>query len=341
VTRAGDEPIAAACASTVTATDRVSNPRDQVPPGTAIQRYVVLQPIGAGAMATVYAAHDFVLDRRIALKLLHDPGSANQRRRLLREARALARLSHPNVTAVYDAGDWADQIYVAMELVDGCSLRAWLRARRRGWREVVAVMRGAGAGLAAAHAAGVIHRDFKPDNLLVDRNDQARVGDFGVARIDDGDEADDRDLDDGDDAPRVETWDRTASGAAIGTPAYMAPEQRLGSRAIDARADQFSYCLTLWEALYGRRPFTGAVQEGGDESRRALPSLAEPPGRDVPAWLRRLVERGLAHDPDRRHSSMGALLLALDGERSQTAPVGRSARRARVRPRCAGRVRCR
>jgi tetratricopeptide (TPR) repeat protein/predicted Ser/Thr protein kinase len=255
--------------------------------GTAIRRYVVLDRIGAGGMGVVYAAYDYGLDRRIALKLVRDRGGADARARLIREAQVLARLSHPNVVAVYDVGEHDGEVYVAMELVEGSSLRAWLAAAPRGWRAIVEVFRAAGAGLAAAHAAGIVHRDVKPDNILLDGGGAVRIGDFGLAR---------RAADAGDHAP------------GAGTPAYMAPEQHAG-RELDPRADQFAFCVALYEALYGVRPFAG-------DDRAALCAAITagelpPATRDVPGWLRAAIARGLSADPDARYPSMTALLARL------------------------------
>jgi len=391
-----------------------------LPRGTAIHRYVLLEEIGAGAMGVVYAAYDYGLDRKVAVKLVRDPGRKAARRRLLREAQALAQLSHPNVVTVFDVGTYRDQVFVAMELVEGRTLRAWLGDAPREWREVVEVFRRAGDGLAAAHAAGIVHRDFKPDNVLIDpQSGRVRVGDFGLALIDRGEEAtgssghgertvdrasdqvgarrgvhatgsldtraaaeaaaldtlpaerdaeavdaasaprvtgaldtasaprvsqvvdtpsaphDIRALDTPPDRPttaqratvgatgslsaprpppRAEPGSITATGLAVGTPAYMAPEQHGSWLPIDGRADQFAFCVALHEALTGQRPF-------GDESspdlsdRIARGAVIDPPrDRALPSGLRRILRRGLAHDPRRRYPSMDALLTELDRE---------------------------
>jgi serine/threonine protein kinase len=213
-------------------------------------------------MGEVYAAHDSQLDRKVALKLLRaDPDEDDPehlRIRLLREAQAMARLSHPNVVAIYDVGTFKDHVFIAMEHVSGRTLRRWLAESPRPWREIVAHFIEAGRGLAAAHAAQVLHRDFKPENVLVGTDGRIRVLDFGLAR------ANERDPD----STEIELASLTVSkakqlaldvshtGAMVGTPAYMAPEQLLG-QAIDARADQFSFAVSLYEALYGERPFAG------------------------------------------------------------------------------------
>jgi predicted Ser/Thr protein kinase/tetratricopeptide (TPR) repeat protein len=291
-----------------------------LPHGTTIRRYVVVDEVGAGAMGVVYAAYDYGLDRRVALKLLRDPRPGAARKRLLREAQALAKLSHPGVIAVYDVGTHRDQVFVAMEFVEGVTLRQWLENEPRTWREVVEVFRRAGEGLAAAHAAGIVHRDFKPDNVLIDRRGRVRVGDFGLALVDRDEEASGADTP----VPDAPEPNRpapdaagslleatvTATGIVLGTPAYMAPEQHAGARAIDARADQFAFCVALYEGLYGERPFAGESELALYE-QIAAGTVREVPrgrGRCVPAWLRAVILRGLAFEPAGRHAGMEALL---------------------------------
>jgi len=293
-----------------------------LPHGTTIRRYVVDEEVGAGAMGVVYAAYDYGLDRRVALKLLRDPRPGAARKRLLREAQALAKLSHPGVIAVYDVGTHREQVFVAMEFVEGVTLRRWLEDEPRSWREVVDVFRRAGEGLAAAHAAGIVHRDFKPDNVLIDRHGRVRVGDFGLALVDRDDEsaitasspgaAPDAPPAPEAEAPSGASLDATltATGIVLGTPAYMAPEQHAGARDIDARADQFAFCVALYEGLYGERPFAGASELALYE-QIAAGNVREPPrgrGPRAPAWLRAVVVRGLAFEPSGRHASMQALL---------------------------------
>jgi eukaryotic-like serine/threonine-protein kinase len=288
---------------------------DSLTLGTAIGRYVLIDQVGSGAMGVVYAAYDHGLDRKVAVKLLRHPERGAGRRRLQREAQALARLSHPNVVAVHDIGTYRDQVFVAMEYVEGRDLRRWLTDEPRTWRQVLDVFRRAGDGLAAAHAVGIVHRDFKPDNVLIDRHGRVQVGDFGLALVG-------RDLVDSGDGGAASGSSSsgepilTATGAAVGTPAYMSPEQHVGSRNIDARADQFSYCVALYEALHGARPFEGESVLALYEQIEAG-TVREPP-RDspVPPWLHRAVVRGLAADPAARHPSMDALLSELRRDRT-------------------------
>jgi len=280
----------------------------------AVSRYEVLRPIGAGGMGIVYAARDPKLRRTVALKMLRPGGTAKEaeekmRKRLLREARAMARLSHPNVLAVYDVGELDGNVFLAMELVEGGTLRQWLREKRRSWREVLDVLLPAARGLAAAHAAGLIHRDFKPDNVLVGTDGRIRVTDFGLASA--AALAPEQ-------APAGD-WEPglSVSGTArAGSPAYMAPEQMRGEQ-VDARADIFSYCVTLYEGMYGERPFAGdSLAE--IESAVLRGDVREPRrGNRTPAWLRRAVLRGLRAAPADRFQSMEAITLAL--ERGRTA----------------------
>jgi tetratricopeptide (TPR) repeat protein len=286
--------------------------------GTAIGRYTVLELLGRGGMGEVYAAYDPELDRKIALKILHagGGGDARGRSRLLREAKAIAKLRHPNVVVVHDAGTIDDRVFLAMEHVDGLTLGAWLAERPRARAEILTVFIAAGRGLGAAHAAGLVHRDFKPQNVMVGRDGDVRVMDFGLARsIDEAPEpaapltaAGDLALSGGgadDSAPTL-----TRTGELLGTPLYMAPEQFRADRT-DARTDQFSFCVALYQALYATLPFAGAglgqLMAAVTEGR-----VQPPPAKSaVPPWLRRIVLRGLSVDPAARWPSMPALTAAL------------------------------
>jgi hypothetical protein len=269
-----------------------------------VGRFVVLRAVGAGSMGVVVAAYDPVLDRQIALKLLRTGDSTAGDARLIQEAQAMARLTHPSVVTVHEAGAADGHVYLAMEFVDGGTLRGWLAAAPRTWREIRDRFAEAGRGLAAAHDAGLVHRDFKPDNVLIGRDGRARVTDFGLVRshpvAPDGETGD----------PSGATGEATA---VAGTPRYMAPEQHLGQRA-DARADQFAFCVALYEALWGGDPFA-APDAAARRARILRGDIAEPPaapaaGR-VPARLTAAVLRGLAADPARRHPTMRALLDAI------------------------------
>ena len=296
-------------------------PRVDVERGTTVGRYTILDRIGSGAMGVVYTAYDPKLDRRIALKLLKIPqvDGALVIARVLREAQALAKLAHPNVVTVHDADSIDDMVFVAMELVDGSNLGKWLRQRPRTPPEILQIFIQAGRGLAAAHAAGLVHRDFKPDNVLVGHDGRVRVVDFGIARNADEDPLAgpstvgrvlDRDpFESGADVhPRL-----TQTGAVVGTPAYMSPEQHLGTR-VDGRCDQFAFCVALYEALYGAPPFPAKSYV---ELRHAVLSgrLQPPPSTaDVPPHVRAAILRGLSVIPERRFATMTDLLARLEDD---------------------------
>jgi len=293
----------------VTVSDGPPTPNDAAMPfsrGTALGRYLVLDPLGEGGMGVVLAAYDTTLDRRVALKLLRPRLSASidNRSRLLREARALAKLSHPNVVSVFDVGELRQQVFIAMEYVDGPNLRRWLGERKRTPRATLAVFRGAALGLQAAHDAGIVHRDFKPDNVLLGSDGEPRVTDFGLA------------LDAGVATPTSSASMSTASagrltetGLVMGTPAYMPIEQHRGL-ATDHRSDQFSFCVSLFEALYGVRPFTGATGSEYCTAIEAGPALVT--NDAVPRRVHKALLRGLSAAPSDRFPSMRALLRALN-----------------------------
>ena len=287
------------------------------PRGSRIGRYEIEYLLGTGGLGVVYAANDPELGRRVALKVLKaDPrGGRGGQERLVREARALARISHPNVVAVYDVGTFEDRVFVAMELIVGRDLRAWMEQGKRGWHEVVDVFVAAGRGLSAAHAAGLIHRDFKPDNVLIGDDGRVCVTDFGLARaaglevpIDEG-------------APVESTEDPlstplTQAGQVVGTPAYMAPEQHQAGDT-DARTDQWSYAASFYEALHGVRPYLDTTY--GELRRAVLAGQVRPPPRPsrVPRTLDAIIARGLARRPEDRWVTMEALLAALGRDRTK------------------------
>ena len=269
--------------------------------GTKVGRFVVDRVIGMGGMGVVYAALDPELDRRVALKLLREE-SEGRRERLAREAQALARVADPNVCAVYDIGTHDGRLFIAMELVDGQTLGQWWREARRDWRQVASVFAGAARGLAAAHGAGVIHRDFKPDNVLVGADGRVRVTDFGLAAW--------LPMVDPPPSPAVEGH-LTQSGTVMGTPLYMAPEQHAGNPT-DERSDQWSFAAVLYEALHGSLPFDGRSEVDLAEAKAAGRIRPPPPGSRVPGWLDDLVRRGLAPHPEDRWPSMVAVAKALE-----------------------------
>jgi len=305
--------------------------------GDRVDRYIVLNSVGQGGMGVVYAAYDPELDRKVALKLLRlrgrEPDPTAGRARLQREAQAMARISHPNVCAVYDVGTLGDQVFMTMELIEGQTLHRWLKETPRTWREILRVFIEAGQGVAAAHEAGLVHRDFKPTNVLISKAGRVYVTDFGLARlvVPSGEEPSVslEQLRQGGTTTLSETV--THEGMVMGTPQYMPPEQYLGN-VPDSRSDQFSFCAALYWALFERRPFEPKrVASAAAELSQALTAsnltpkarpnaplkdvIQEPPtGTRVPAWVRRALLRGLALHPNDRFPSMAQLLEALSQE---------------------------
>ncbi|MBK9754073.1 MAG: serine/threonine protein kinase [Nannocystis sp.] len=282
--------------------------------GATLGRYLVIERLGAGGMGVVYAAYDPELDRKVAIKLLRsevagDPELA--RARLVREAQAMAKLSHPNVVAVHEVRTFGEQVFVAMAFVAGGTLAGWIEGTKRGWREVLGMFLETGRGLAAAHAAGVVHRDFKPDNVLIG-DGRPQVTDFGLARVVAAPELAQPGPFDPLSSAAIGL---TQAGAVMGTPAYMAPEQHLGLVA-DARSDQFAFCVALWQGLYGQLPFAGETLH---ELALAVTSgqLATAPRGEVPTWLQRVLVRGLSVDPATRWPTIEALLAALADDPSR------------------------
>jgi eukaryotic-like serine/threonine-protein kinase len=289
-----------------------------LPTGTHIGRFVVEGLLGMGAMGVVYRASDPELGRPVALKCvrLDQPQVQGAQERLRREARAMAQLSDPNVVAVHDLVVHEGHLYIAMELVEGVSLAAWLGEKSRGWREILEAFVQAGRGLAAAHEVGLVHRDFKPENVLRSRRGRVCVTDFGLACPSgkagsvESDSA--SEMESGGEHASGERW--VTSREIAGTPDYMAPEQARGEP-VDARSDQFSFCVALYEALYGEDPLRCRVP--------LLPDPRQPDG--VPSWVRKALLRGLRTSPEDRHESMDALLEELVRERDAR-PMQRTGR---------------
>jgi len=289
-------------------------PEQVLPRGSKLGRYVVIDRIGAGGMGIVYAAYDPELDRKIALKVLRRASKggdrADHRTRLVREAQAMAKLSHPNVITVHDVGTLEQQVFIAMEFIDGGTLGEWLKEPRT-WREILRVFRAAGEGLQAAHAVGLVHRDFKPDNVLLDSDGRILVTDFGLARAAAGHTGRFADVGEHNSSSQALLHaSLTQTGALVGTPAYMAPEQLLG-RSTDAHSDQFSFCVALYEALHGERPFAGKALVELVHNVSSGNIRPPPKNAAVPRWLRRAVIRGLATEPQARYPTMRALITAL------------------------------
>jgi serine/threonine-protein kinase len=285
--------------------------RAELPDGARLGRYVILRHIAAGGMGDVYVAYDESLDRKVAIKLLRSSDFSEWS--LRREAQALARLSHPNVVQVYDIGHHQGQPFVAMEFVSGVTLSEWLTSKVRPPNDILRMFIQCGRGLVAAHESGLVHRDFKPANVVVGDEGRARVLDFGIVTGPSVDPASSPDLD----------------SLKAGTPQYMSPEQLIGEQAT-AASDQFSFCVSLYRALYGQRPFLGeklaelqANVVGG--------KIQTPPSGKAPDWVTPILTRGLAREASARHPSLAALLSAIEARLPQSPGLdpnaSRSARR--------------
>ncbi|MCH9686611.1 MAG: tetratricopeptide repeat protein [Deltaproteobacteria bacterium] len=320
-------------------------------PGRRVGRFTVLGQLGQGGMGSVLQAYDDTLDRQVAVKLMHESLGNRHEKRMLREAQALARLSHPNVVQVYEVGKVDGRMFIAMEIIHGQTLAQWHETPQP-WRECVDVYLQAGRGLVAAHAEGLVHRDFKPSNGIIDDEGRVRVLDFGLAR--DAGMLDEEDSPDPESSPgsaltrssrsqvstpRASTSrrlppdmasllgsspsvleeDLTRTGAILGTMAYMAPEQVRG-RLADATSDQFSFCASLWEALYGERPFHQGGLTAIKMAAQRQP-LRPPTGIHTPSWLLRILRRGLSIDPEDRWPSLEALLDKMERRRRPRWPV--------------------
>lgn len=290
-----------------------SAPRYEV--GDSIGRFTVLGELGSGGMGVVLAAYDPHLDRRVAIKILRSGlpsvGGTDARARLVLEAQAMAQLRHPNVVGVFEVGQHAGEVYIAMEYVGGGTLAEFARARRggkQGWRKIVDAYVQAGWGLVAAHEAGMVHRDFKPANVLVDiTGERFQVTDFGIAQRGDSSSQ-------GPISVSSQSLDgppsMTSTGTLMGTAAYMAPERHRGDPA-SAHSDQFAFCVSLWESLHGERPHTGRNRV--DVSHSILTgNLRKPPaGHGVPAWVQAALRRGMERHPGKRWPTLASLLRTL------------------------------
>ena len=265
--------------------------------GTNVGRYVVLAVAGQGGFGVVYRAYDPELDRKIALKLLDERADEDPavRREVLAEARAMAKLRHRNIVTVYDVGEHEGRGFVAMEYVDGVDLRGWLDGAERSWTVIASVMARAARGLAAAHEAGIVHRDFKPSNVLVDASGQVYVADFGLARALRRDEAD--------------ATDTNESSLPPGSPPYLAPELYDGADASPA-SDVYAFCVSLWEAAFGERPWTDDDETVLLEAKRRGPPAA--PRSGVPSAVVSAMRAGLSADPEARPPSVIALAEVLE-----------------------------
>lgn len=295
----------------------------QAAPRPQVGRFELLEVLGRGGMGVVYKARDPRLDRFVAIKLLIDEEApAELKARLVREAKALARLSHPNVVQVYEAGEFEERVFLAIEFIEGGTLGDAL-GDVDGWRAKLDLLAGAGRGLAAAHEHDIVHRDFKPANVLVGSDGVPKVTDFGIARAPAGDVTvpSGANLPGG---PAGGPIGLTSTGTVMGTPAYMSPEQICGD-SVGPASDQFSFCVVVFEALTGKRPFVGASVS---ELRAALlmPAPVQwPASSEVPSPLRAIILRGLESEASERWPSMQTLLDALDAELQRVPPYKRVA----------------
>ncbi|HEX5060016.1 MAG TPA: protein kinase [Kofleriaceae bacterium] len=279
-------------------------------PPPVLGRYRIDTVLGSGGMGIVYRAYDPQLARPVAIKVVRRAGEDEAgRARLIREAQALARLSHPNVCHVYDVGSEGDEVWVAMELIDGVSLRAWAE-EHRDRDKLVGVLLGAAEGIAAAHAAGLVHRDIKPENVLVTRDGRAIVTDFGLARHEDAIN------------PHASTLSNdphlTATGAIAGTPAYLAPEQLLGDP-IDSRVDQFAWAVMAYEMLTGSKPFPIIFAVRVEAIRQGLT-----PPASLPSYIANALVRAMAASPSDRFASMRELIAAMKAQQATVPRRGRA-----------------
>lgn len=272
-----------------------------VKPGTQLGHYRIEGVIGHGGMGVVHRALDTRLNRPVAVKFLFDDlADPAARRRFQREAQMASSLNHPHILTVYDVGDFEGRQYLVTEFIDGGTLKVWARAEKRTWREIVALLLGVADGLAAAHGAGILHRDIKPDNILVGTNGYAKLSDFGLAKLQEPVTPEER--------TRTLSSQHTGAGVIAGTIAYMSPEQASG-RTTDSRGDIFSFGIVLYELLAGRRPFEGPTNL--DVLQAIVRSAPQPLGADVPYALRMVVEKALEKAPADRYQSARELVVDL------------------------------
>lgn len=292
-----------------------------MPVSQRLGRFVVLRVLGQGGTGTVYAAYDEKLDRKVAVKLVSAISSDAQthQARVLREAQAMARISHPNVVQVFEVGELASQVFIAMEFIEGVTLTAWQREPGRSWKEILQLYRAAGQGLWAAHQAGLVHRDFKSENVLIGKDLRPRVLDFGLARLQGAHEKK-TERAAVSEANIALTTPLTLDGAISGTPGYMSPEQYCGDTA-DHKSDQFSFCASLYEALYKQLPFAGKTLDQQSAAVRGGELRPPPADTKVPVEIWKALKRGMSTAPADRFNSLAELLAALEVE-SEGDPAG-------------------
>jgi Tol biopolymer transport system component/predicted Ser/Thr protein kinase len=271
-----------------------------LPIGKMVGQYRLEAPLGEGGMGVVFRGLDTKLHRPVAVKFLHDDlADANARRRFQREAQMASSLNHPHILTVYDAGEIEGQQYLVTEFIDGGTLSDWAKQEKRTWRQVVELLTGVADGLAAAHAANMLHRDIKPTNILVTKSGYAKLADFGLAKLEEDNE---------NDLTRTVIESRTRSGMVVGTIPYMSPEQASGQK-VDARSDIFSFGAVLYEMLAGRRPFVGKADL--EVLQKVIHEAPLPLEEGVPVKVQTVAEKALEKDPAERYQSMREMTVDL------------------------------
>jgi serine/threonine protein kinase len=307
-----ERPITVTSVRTVTNDGEPVTSAEDLEPGMQFGRYVIKEVLGEGGMGVVYAAFDPTLNRKIAIKVLRvsngmgDIDTRSARMRMIREAQAMAMCGHPNLVQVFDVGTYSDDVFIAMEFVEGITLREWLETHDpKDWETILAKYLDAARGLGAAHFRHLIHRDFKPENVMVDQGGHVRVMDFGLARhVGSGDSETTMET------PAVMARPLTQTGMIMGTPAYMAPEQFLAD-ATDERTDQFAFCIALFEALYGYRPFGGDTMKALAKSVMRGEIQLPPRKHPVPDHILTGLLTGLQTESEDRHDNMNMLIDSL------------------------------
>lgn len=280
--------------------EAVSEPSASAMLGVQLGAYRIEAILGAGGMGVVHKARDTKLNRPVAVKLLSDDlADEVSNRRFRREAQTASSLNHPHILTVHDAGEVDGRQYLVTEFVDGGTLRDWARADKRGWAQTVELLVGVADGLAAAHEAGILHRDIKPTNILVAQNGYAKLADFGLAKLAGSNEAE---------ITRRATEKASAASMAIGTVAYMSPEQAAG-KPLDPRSDIFSFGVVLYELLAGHRPFTATNDL--ELMQNIIHETPQPLAAGIPVGLREVVEKALQKNPARRYQSMRDMAVDL------------------------------
>ena len=281
----------------------------ELDPGARLGPYEIVAKLGEGGMGVVYRAQDTKLNRPVAIKLLSDKlADAEARRRFQREAQTVSSLNHPHILTVYDVGEFGGRQYLVTEFVDGGTLREWASEEKRSWRQSIELLAGVADGLAAAHQAGIFHRDVKPDNILIAKSGYAKLADFGLAKLTESS---------GGDATRT----LSEPGMIMGPIAYMSPEQASG-RTVDARSDVFSFGVVLHELLAGHRPFTGSSDL--EVLQKIIHAAPEHLNAEVPPALEAVAEKTLEKDPADRYQSMRELVVDLRRiARKGTVEIGR------------------